>query len=445
MTEEKKIDFKNVVTTGPPVAGLFSPNRDNLLEPRVLTDDFQRCIQCGYCRSVCRVYDITYNEMDYAGGRNRILKSLANKEIKFDKEGIVDSIFRCMLCGNCREVCPVGIDTVAVFQKFRKDAIHQGVLPKKLGILDERVSKLRNPYNEKPEDRFNWTKDSGPAQDALKRGTELVEAIKTGAKKKKYRVGYFVGCTSAYRNTELSIATTKILEALGIEFILFPNEWCCGSVSYRTGLEDHILDLVKHNTKMIRESGVEDVVFSCSGCYSTLSLEYPRLMGEDLGFNLYHIAEYIPKFIKEHNLKIRYTKRTKEDPLIVTYHDPCHLGRYMGVYDPPRELIKMIEGVKLVEMKHIRNMSRCCGAGGGVKTLYGELATTVATNRLGESENCVEVLRTDRLKEAEETNAEWMVSSCVFCKNNLHQAANESNSALNVADISEILEYCEFY
>ena len=442
MSKEK---IKKVVTSGPPGSGLFSPNRDNLLAPKIMEDDFERCIQCGYCRSVCRVYNVTYNEIDYAGGRNRILKALKSKELKFDKEGIVDSIYRCMLCGNCSVVCPVDIDTVAVFQKFRKDATKKGVLPAKLKIMDDRIRDDKNPFAEKPTDRFNWTKDCPPAQRALKRGTELVDAIAAGTEKKKYRVGYFVGCTSAYRNTELSTATSKILEALGLEFILFPNEVCCGSVLYRTGLEDNTIDLIKANTKLIRESGVDDVVFSCSGCFSTLSLEYPRLMQDDLGFNLFHIAQYIPKIVKEKGLKIRYTKRTKEDPLIITYHDPCHLGRYMDIYDEPRELINMIEGIKLVEMKHIRDMSWCCGAGGGVKALYGELAGNVATNRLGESTNCVEVLRNDRLQEAEESSAEWMVSSCVFCKNNLDQAAKEGNSALSVVDIAEILEDCEFY
>ena len=311
--------------------------------------------------------------------------------------------------------------------------------------MDERILEMNNPFNEKHLERFKWADDCPPAQRALKRGTELVNAIKAGTEKKKYRVGYFVGCTSAYRNTELSTATSRILEALGIEFILFPEEVCCGSVQYRTGLEDHTLGLVKNNIKMIRESGVDDVVFSCSGCFSTLSLEYPRLSGEELGFNLFHLAQYVPKIVKEKGLKIRYKKRTAADPLIITYHDPCHLGRYMDIYDEPRELINMIEGIKLVEMKHIRDMSWCCGAGGGVKSLYGELATEVATNRLGESTNCVEVLRNDRLHEAEETHAEWMVSSCVFCKNNLYQAADESSSALSVVDISEILEDCEFY
>ena len=440
-----KEDIKKVETSGPPGSGIFSPHRENLLEPKEMTDDFERCIQCGYCRAVCRVYNVTYNESDYAGGRNRILKALASKEIKFDKVGIVDSIYRCMLCGNCSVVCPVDIDTVAVFQKFRKYAINQGVLPGKLKIMDERILDKKNPFAEEETDRFNWTKDCPPAQRALERGTELLNAIKAGTEKKKYRVGYFVGCTSAYRNMELSTATSKILEALGIEFILYPEEQCCGSVLYRTGLEDHTLDLVKHNIKMIRDSGVDDVVFSCSGCFSTLTSEYPRLSGEELGFNLFHLAQYIPKIVKEKGLKIRYTKRTKEDPLIITYHDPCHLGRYLDIYDEPRELINMIEGIKLVEMKHIKDMAWCCGAGGGVKALYGELANEVAQNRLGESTNCVEVLRADRLKEAEETNAEWMVSSCVFCKNNLYQAATEGGSALKVVDISEILEDCEFY
>ncbi len=447
MSKEKS----KIITSGPPVSGLFSPNRDNLRETKSsFSEDlgFEECINCGYCRNVCRVYNVTYNEKDYAGGRNRILKSLARNEIKFDKDEIIDTIYKCMLCGNCREVCPVGIDTVAVFQRFRKDAVSKGVLPAKLDWVNTAITEMKNPFREEHAERFNWTKDSEPGQRALKRGKELYNKIDAGEATeadKKHKVGYFLGCTSAYRNTELSIATSKILEELGKDFIFFPDEWCCGSVQYRTGLEDHTVDLVKHNVEYIRKSGVTDVVFSCSGCYSTLLLEYPRILGEELGFNLYHIAEYAPKTIKEEGLKVRYTKRTKEDPLIITYHDPCHLGRYSGIYDEPRELINMIEGVELKEMKHIREMSWCCGAGGGVKALYGELAGEVARNRLGETSQCMEVLRSERIMEAEKTNAEALVSSCVFCKNNLNQAATEDKSSLLVTDISEILQDCEFY
>jgi heterodisulfide reductase subunit D len=175
-------------------------------------------------------------------------------------------------------------------------------------------------------------------------------------------------------------------------------------------------------------------------------LEYPRLAGKELGFNLFHLAQYVPKLVKEKGLKIRYTKATKEEPLVITYHDPCHLGRYMDIYDEPRELIGMIEGIKLVEMKYIRDMAHCCGAGGGVKALYGEVANQGADDRLGESANCLEILSVDRMKEAEETKADWIVSSCVFCKNNLGQASKEgTTTGLSVVDISEILEDCEFY
>jgi Fe-S oxidoreductase len=151
------------------------------------------------------------------------------------------------------------------------------------------------------------------------------------------------------------------------------------------------------------------------------------------------------KIAKEKNLKIRYTKRTKEDPLLITYHDPCHLGRYCGVYEEPRELIRRIEGIKLFEMKHNRDMAWCCGAGGGVKALYGDVAVEVGRDRLAETRACMVRIREDRLKEAVETTAEVLVSSCVFCKNNLFQVANEDHSPLKVMDISQILADCEFY
>jgi Fe-S oxidoreductase len=441
MSKEKT---KKVITSGPPVSGIFSPHRENLRDTKSMFDEdmgFEECLHCGYCRNVCRVYNTTYNEKDYAGGRNRILK--------FDKDEIIDTVYKCMLCGNCREVCPVSIDTVAVFQKFRKDAINKGVLPAKLDWINKTVAAVKNPFKEDPKDRFNWIENSEPGKRALKRGMDLFEKIKAGTvtdTDKKYSTGYFLGCTSSYRNTELAIANSKVLEGLGENFILFPDEYCCGSVLYRTGLEDYTLDLVKHNIEMIRKSGVKDVVFSCSGCFSTMLLEYPRLSGEkDLGFTLYHMAQYVPKVLKEKSMKVKYTKRTPEDPLLITYHDPCHLGRYADIYDEPRELINMIEGIKLIEMKHNREMAWCCGAGGGVKALYGELAGDVARNRLGETAKCMEVMRSERLMEAEQTNAEALVSSCVFCKNNLNQAATEDKSSLLVTDISEILQDCEFY
>ncbi|HDZ17956.1 MAG TPA: 4Fe-4S dicluster domain-containing protein, partial [archaeon] len=99
-------DLKNLITSGPPVAGIISPSRENTITATAGKDSYIRCTHCGYCRHVCKVYNVSFSETDYAGGRNRIIKALDRKDIKFDREEIIPSVFRCMLCGNCAEVCP---------------------------------------------------------------------------------------------------------------------------------------------------------------------------------------------------------------------------------------------------------------------------------------------------------------------------------------------------
>jgi len=457
MSESKdKEDMRKIITTGPPVAGLVAPSKENLIEPPSKLKEeysFERCTHCGYCRHVCKVYNTSWCETDYAGGRNRIIKAIDRKDIKFDKEQIIPSVFRCMLCGNCKVVCPVGIDTLQVFQKFRKEIVKKGAIPEKLKNLRNSIKKNKNPFLEHHNDRFNWCDFCEEGEEALERAKQQLDstemAIKSedfeNSKETNYKVGYFVGCTSSYRNKELVQATSKVLKKLGIEFIVFPEEQCCGSVLFRTGLEEDAIELVKHNYAMIRKSGVKEVIFSCSGCFSTFTLEYTRLANRKLEFDLYHLTQYVLKIVKERKLKIRYIKRSKDSPLLVTYHDPCHLGRYCGVYEEPRELLRMTEGIKLYEMKHNRDMAWCCGAGGGVKALYGEIAGEIGRDRLTETRTCMIRIREDRLKEAVETNAEVLVSSCVFCKNNLFQVAMEDNAPIDVLDISQILLDCEFY
>ncbi|MFW9879716.1 MAG: (Fe-S)-binding protein, partial [Candidatus Thorarchaeota archaeon] len=441
----EKEDIRDVITTGPPVAGLVSPSRDNLKQPSDKFKDlfsYERCTHCGYCRHVCKVYNTSWCETDYAGGRNRIIKALDRGDIKFKKNEIVPSVFRCMLCGNCKVVCPVKVDTLSVFQNLRKEVVKRGAMPEKLKALKGSIMENNNPFLESHVDRFNWCDSCEEGARAYERAKERITAKEEEI---TYSVGYFVGCTSSYRNKELVSATSQVLDKLGIEFVLFPEERCCGSVLFRTGLEEAAHKLVIHNIEMVRKSGVENVVFSCSGCFSTFNLEYSKLANFNLGFNLYHLTQYVLMVVKEKNLKIRYTKRSKDDPLLITYHDPCHLGRYCGVYEEPRELIRMIEGVKLFEMKHNKDMAWCCGAGGGVKALYGDIAAEVGRDRLTETRTCMVRIREDRLKEALETSAEVLVSSCVFCKNNLFQVANEDNSPIKVMDISQLLLDCEFY
>jgi Fe-S oxidoreductase len=452
---------KDAVTTGPTSSGFFKHHPDNLREPDLAEDpslDFEKCIHCGYCRDVCRVYNTTFLEMDYAGGRNRVLKSLAKKEIPFDPATISDLVFKCILCGNCREVCPVGIDTVDIFRRFKKRAVEKGVIPDKLKGFRDSIIKYANPFNEEPENRYKWCSEDSCSEGhaAYERGKELYRKLDSGELKKEdvdpNLVGYYVGCTSSLRNLELVTATCRVLDMMGVNFIVFPEEKCCGSVLFRTGVDSVAAGLVDYNTEMIRRSGIKEVIFSCAGCFSTFTNEYTEYAHNNLGFKLSHVVQFVPRVAKEKNLSIKYpgTKdhpRSKEDPLIITYHDPCHLARYADVYDEPRELISMIEGIELIEMKFIKGMTHCCGAGGGVRALYGDLATNIASNRLDETLECWDHINEDRLNEALETKAEALVSGCVFCKNNLMNAASkhtlEDGSKMEVTDILQILEVCE--
>ena len=449
MTEKKS---KDVVTTGPPAAFLFSPNQKNLIAPITtedITQDYLRCVNCGYCRDVCRVYNTTFSEKDYAGGRNRILKSLVKKEIPFNRETIVDSVFKCMLCGACREVCPIGINTINVFRSFRVRAVNAGVMPEKLKNLRDSIVDYANPFLEDGTNRYNWCKghscNEGLA--AYEKGRELYHKIESGELKpedvSENLVGYFVGCTSAFRNNELVSATCRVLDAMGVDFIVFPEEKCCGSVLFRTGVDNVANELMKYNISMVKKAGIKEVIFSCAGCFSTFSNEYMEYTNNKLGFKLSHVVQFVPRYAKEHNLSIKYKLRSKEDPLIITYHDPCHLARYCDVYDEPRELISMIEGIKLSEMQYNKKMSHCCGAGGGVRALYGDVATDIADSRLDETVTCWDEINEERLLEAVETKADSLVSACVFCKNNLSNAADKYKPDLPVQDILQILENCE--
>ncbi|MFX1326217.1 MAG: (Fe-S)-binding protein, partial [Promethearchaeota archaeon] len=255
MSKNKIKDIEKIVTTGPPGSDYFAPDQENLLEPITKLKEeetYERCVHCGYCRHVCRVYNTTLSERDYAGGRNRILKSISKKDIKFDKEGLIDPLYKCMLCGNCRVVCPVGINTLEVFQTYRRTAVRKGVMPEKLKALRDSIKANNNPFLEAGTDRFKWCEGNACTEGSIayENGKELYRKIESGEYKpddSSNLVGYFIGCTSAYRNNELVSATCRVLDKMGMDFIVFPEEKCCGSVLFRTGVEDAAVEFVKFN------------------------------------------------------------------------------------------------------------------------------------------------------------------------------------------------------
>lgn len=211
---------------------------------------------------------------------------------------------------------------------------------------------------------------------------------------------YFRGCTAREKQTGIQDATEKLLKAADVDYHILEDEKCCGSVLLRTGFLKDAQKQIKKNTEILKG---EKIITSCAGCYKTLKEDYE-------GLDVIHISQLLDSLIKQGKLNLNKTD------LCVTYHDSCHLGRHMNVFDEPRDVIKTV--ANLVEMENVRENSLCCGAGGGVKSAYPELADEMAKLRLSQ---------------AKKTDCKTLITPCPFCKLNLE------NDDLEVLDLTEFL------
>ena len=211
---------------------------------------------------------------------------------------------------------------------------------------------------------------------------------------------YFRGCTAREKQTDISEATERLLDLAGVDYHVLEDEKCCGSVLLRTGFQKEAERQIEKNTEVLKD---EKIITSCAGCYKTLKDDYD-------GLDVVHISQFLNELISKNKLNF-----TKSD-LDVTYHDSCHLGRHSNVFEEPRNVIESV--ANLVEMKNSREESLCCGAGGGVKSAYPEIADEMAESRIGQ---------------AKQTGCRTLVTSCPFCKLNLE------NDELEVLDLTEFL------
>lgn len=235
---------------------------------------------------------------------------------------------------------------------------------------------------------------------------------------------YFAGCMATFREKEIAKTTIELLKKLEADFtMLGSEEWCCGSVMLRSGNIDVAKQMIEHNVAAIRASGADTVVTSCAGCYRTIKQDYPKYVGE-LGFKVLHTPEYVLSSLEAGELKFKPYDQNNNTR--VTYHDPCHLGRHMNIFEPPRKVLQAIPGLELIEMARSKENARCCGSGGGVASAYRGLADEMA-----------EV----RVNDALEVEAKILTSACPFCTYALKSATKRlgKDSELQVIDFSELL------
>jgi len=376
-------------------------------------DILHRCFRCGYCKFThdysdfnCPSYKKHRFETYSTGGRLWLIYGLISEEIPWS-QGVANVLYACSTCGNCMENCrfvKFNDFLVDIIEAARAEAVINGFCPEKQKALIERMenSEMHNPYGEQNSDNEDLKK--------LYSLSDKAEWV------------YYIGCTSNYRQLDLRDATLRFLKKSGIDFTLV-DEHCCCSPVIRTGQIKSVKDFINHNLTQINKTGATKIITSCAGCYRTLKKDWVKY-DADYNFQVYHTVELIKKLLEEKKLKFK-----SEYNKTVTYHDPCHLGRHMGIYDIPREIYKQIPGLKLVEMKRNRENAWCCGAGGGVKIGYPEWSVEMSK---------------ERLEEAKMTDASVISSVCPFCKTNLSDANNKFNMDFEVIDLIEILDDVEF-
>lgn len=383
------------------------------------------CSRCGECQNWCPVYQENKQEDILPRAKIRMAKKfmkqqkslisrlLNKKEIPEEvMRDFAASLYQCSVCGQCHYVCPNNIDTIELWEALRAVLVQNGYGPlENQQLLVTSINNNDNPWQQSRATRDRWAKRAEKEK--------RIAPIKS-ISKEKAQVMFYVGCTAAYDMNvkEVAINTSYILQAAGVDFGILGNaEKCCGSTLLRVGERSEFEKVAKSNIAQFHQMGIKTLVASCSGCYKTIKQDYSKLA--DLDFEVLHISEYILRLKKEG--KLRYNK-----PLSIkaTYHDPCHLGRHNGLYEAPREVLRSIPGVELVEMERSGENARCCGAGGGLKAGFPEIQAKISVTRI---------------KEAEATGATNLVSACPFCYQGLQLGINAANSKLVMRDLTELV------
>ncbi|MBY9015822.1 MAG: (Fe-S)-binding protein [Candidatus Lokiarchaeota archaeon] len=379
---------------------------ENLIGKDVLEMAFDRCIKCSTCKysykdfeKSCPSGEKFLFESYWASGRIRIIRGVLNGDLEWTKD-LIDPIFACTTCGACMDSCqaPHADYIVEMIEALRELAVKNIGSAENQKFLVTRCEESCNPYGEPNSDNVELKKEY-----TLPDKAEWI---------------YFIGCTSNYRQKSIRDSTLRFLKKTGIDFTLI-DEHCCTSPMIRTGQLSIVDEYMKYNIEQIKNAGATKVITSCAGCYKTLTKDFERF-GNDSEFEIYHSLELVKKLLDEKKIEFK-----SEYNKTVTYHDPCHLGRHMGIYELPREIYRQIPGLNLVEMKRNRNFAWCCGAGGGVKIGYPDWALEISK---------------ERLEEAKETGATVITSTCPFCKTNLSDASVHYNIDFQVLDLMEILD-----
>jgi Fe-S oxidoreductase len=349
---------------------------------------------------------------------------------------LLEVVYNCQMCGACDTSCKYSMDMEVIepINEIRISCVASGHTSP---VLDKVINGLRKQGTMVPGAK-------------AKRGAWAAGLNIKDCTEEKVDVIFHVGCLTSFDKDMWPLAQTTagLLRKAGVNFgIAGENETCCGGRAYQMGYKEDFLNQAKKNMATIKKSGARTLVTGCAEGYHAFKVLYDKF-GLKGGLEVLHVTEYLARLIKEQKLKPK-----KQADITVTYHDPCHLGRMgepyihwkgkevitdirkfeppkeyrrgsSGVYEPPRDVLRSIPGLRLVEMDRIKEYAWCCGAGGGVNETNPEFSLWTADARI---------------EEAELTGAAAIVTACPWCVKNFNEAIAHKRSNLKVYDVVELL------
>ena len=386
------------------------------------------CYDCGKCTATCPISRVGG---DYSPRRHVLATNLGQRQELLNN----DTLFTCLTCGLCDRRCPAEVGYTGLVQRLRELSFREGVEPEcpHGGALQSVMRMMAQGGTQ--QNRMDW----------------LSPDLKTESK--KGTVFYWTGCTMYYdaffpdfqvTTLEGTRSAVRLLNRLGVTPVVSPEERCCGHDLLWNGDRKSFEMLAEHNTKLVADSGAELLITSCAECYRTWKLDYePFFKGK--APRIVHLTEFLADHLEQLNPETHGLESVGSESVgsesggseaagaehsrsgrRVTYQDPCRLGRHLGVYDPPRQVLAALPGVELVEMRRSGPGAMCCAGG-----------TWSNCDRFAKQ------LQVDRLREARATGAEVLVTACPKCQIHFRCAMKDPNLKeeieIEMRDVAELV------
>jgi len=373
--------------------------------PADLTYHAFACAQCGYCRNVCTLFTGRGGwESASPRGKWYALREYVRGRLPLTGE-LVETFLLCTTCKRCNDVCQVGIPIQELWDKLRGVLVQGKGFPTfpPFEMMAASFALEGNIWAAHRRDRDAWLPEDVEPRDAAP-------------------IGYWAGCTASYLESDIARNAVRILRDGGMDFAYMrQDEWCCGVPFLVSGKWDVFEKALRHNVGEINRRGIETLVVSCPGCWVSLEhyyREWAERLGLEWNVKVRHITEVAADLVREGKLEFKQPVNAR-----VTWHDPCHIGRHGGIYEPPRQVIQAIPGVEFVEMAHNRADGLCCGS---VLTRVGEPDTSDA-------------IASARLAEAEEVGADLVATTCPCCEFQLRVGGRAVGREVPVVDFATLV------